>query len=269
MDSRQSAEPLLRENIEDGIATIVLDRAEKRNGLNRELGQLLLESVLRAARDPEVRVIVLTGTGKAFCAGDDVATLGELLQGERENTPSFGESGDTYYLRICEALIHAPKPVIAGINGVAAGAGAEIVCAADYRIAVRSACIGSCVANLGHVGNAVMLPRVVGLARATEMFLTGRMLGSAEAEQLGLVDRVVDDMEFRRELDELARSMAQGATKTVGLFKELRERAWGSPPEYGLRLQDEYHVRCCDEVEDALEGPRAFLERRAPKFVGR
>ncbi|MDA3648112.1 enoyl-CoA hydratase-related protein [Saccharopolyspora indica] len=266
MDSRKNS---LRASVADGVARIVLNRPEKRNGLDRELGERLLESVLRAARDTEVRAIVITGAGPAFCAGDDIARLQEILRGERENAASFRESGDAHYLRICEAVIRAPKPVIAGINGAAIGAGAEIACAADYRIAARSACIGSCVANLGHVGNAVLLPRVVGLARATEIFMTGRLVGSAEAERIGLFDRVVDDAEFHRELDELARTTARSATKSLGLFKELRERAWAAPVAHGLRLQDEYHDRCCNEVEDASEGPRAFLERRDAKFTGR
>ncbi|UGY94144.1 enoyl-CoA hydratase/isomerase family protein [Streptomyces gobiensis] len=261
---------ILRETLADGVATLTLNRPDRRNGLDRELGLRLLESVLRAVESPAVRAIVLTGEGRAFCAGDDISGLGELVSGRRENTPSVQETGDAYYLRICEALVQAPKPVIAGINGAAVGAGAEIACAADYRLATSSARIGSGLIKLGQLGNTVMMSRVVGPARATEIFLTGRLLDAAEAEHIGLFDRVVSADAFPRELTAFAEHMAHGPTKTIGLFKELRERTWSQPAEYGLRLQDLYHTRCCGgEVEDGLEGPRAYLEHRAPKFTGR
>ena len=261
---------VLRETLDDGVATITMNRPERRNGLDRELGLRLLESVLRAAESPAVRAIVLTGAGRAFCAGDDISGLGELVSGNRVNTPSVQESGDAYYLRVCEALVQAQKPVIAGINGAAVGAGAEIACAADYRLATSCARIGSGLIKLGQVGNVVMMTRVVGPARATEIFLTGRLVEAGEAERIGLFDRVVSADAFSRELAVLAARLANGPTKTIGLFKELRERTWYQPAEFGLRLQDQYHARCCGgEVDEGLEGPRAYLELRPPKFTGR
>lgn len=251
------------------VRTITLNRPESRNGLNRTLSEALLAAVVDASADSAVRCIVITGSGPAFCAGDDLATVSSFLAGDRSEAPAVEVTGDAHYLRICEAMLCAPKPVIVGLNGVAAGAGTEIACAADYRLAAASARIGSGLVRVGHVGNAVMLGRVVGPARATEIFLTGRFVGADEAERIGLVDRVVDDDVFDHALGELAAGFAAGPTKAVGMFKELREQTWMQPSIYGLRLQDIYHVRSHTELEDGIEGPRAFIEHRPPRFSGR
>ncbi|WP_165988982.1 enoyl-CoA hydratase/isomerase family protein [Streptomyces sp. YIM 98790] len=260
---------VLENTVRDGVARLVLGRPDRRNGLDRRLGEALLRAVLAAAEDDGVRVIVLTGRGAAFCAGDDIDALAGLVSGERRRTPTFPETGDSYYLRICEALLQAPKPVIAGLNGACAGAGTEIACAADYRLASGTARIGSCISRLGHVGNAVLLPRVVGPARATEIFLTGRLLDADEAARIGLVDRVVPADRFPAELDALAAEFGSGPTRAYALYKELRERAWYAPAEFGLRLQDAYHNRCLTGYRDGREGPAAYLERRPPRFTGR
>ncbi|UGY94130.1 enoyl-CoA hydratase/isomerase family protein [Streptomyces gobiensis] len=259
---------VLHRELRDGVATLTLNRPGQRNALDRELSEQLLAALVRAAADPAVRCVVITGSGGAFCAGDDLAAVSEFLDGVRTNTPADAVTGDGHYLRICEAIVTCPKPVIAGIDGAAAGAGTEIACAADYRLASDRAKIGSCLVQVGHLGNAVMLPRVVGPARATEMFLTGRLVGAAEAERTGLVHQVVPAERFSAELSGLAARLASGPTKSIGYYKELREAAWGQPVLYGLRLQDIFHVRSHTEIKDASEGPRAFLEGRPPQFAG-
>ncbi|MEE1942796.1 enoyl-CoA hydratase-related protein [Streptomyces sp. TRM 70361] len=272
--TQTAAEPSVRSGpltveTHEGIAKLTLNRPDRRNGINQELGAELLRAVVDAARDDTVRVIVLTGSGPAFCAGDDIESLRELMAGNHARAASFPGSRDSYYLRVCEEILRAPKPVIAGLNGAAVGAGTEIACAADYRLASSEARIGSCLSRLGHVGNAVLLPRVVGPARATEIFLTGRLVGAAEAERIGLVDRVVPAEDFASELENLAAALGSGPTRAFGMFKELRDRAWQAPAEFGLRLQDAYHAKCLDGYHDGREGPHAYLERRPPRFTGR
>ncbi|WP_218951931.1 enoyl-CoA hydratase/isomerase family protein [Amycolatopsis anabasis] len=255
----------VRTEIAARVGTITLNRPERRNALDREAAFALLAAVERFSAAEEVRAIVLTGTGNAFCAGDDVGTIA----GDGAELPRFPGSGEMIYLRIAETLLASPKPVIAAVNGAAVGAGAELACAADLRIAARTARIGSGLVHVGQVGNLALLGRVVGFARATEIYLTGRLLSAEEAHRIGLVDRIVAGDEFASATAQLAASLAAGPTRVIGLFKELRERCLGQPAAAAIRLQDSYHERALAESADAHEGFRAYLDRRAPKFTGR
>lgn len=261
--------PLLDERFENGVTTLVMNRPKSRNSLNYELAAALLDAVIRASRDEATRVLVLTGAGDVFCAGDDINAVRAARDGEWSKAPASQLTRDYFYLRVCEELLNAPKPVLAGLNGPTVGAGTEMACAADYRLASDSLRIGSGLVHVGYAGNAAMLPRVVGPARATELFLTGRLADAAEAERIGLVDRVVARDVFDKELESFAHQLAQAPTKAIGCFKELRERGWGQPAEYALRIQNEYHHRSHHELEDGDEGLNAFLERRTPRFTGR
>jgi 2-(1,2-epoxy-1,2-dihydrophenyl)acetyl-CoA isomerase len=251
-----------------GVAVLTLDRPRQRNSLTRPMAEALLRGLVTAAADPAVRVIVLRGAGGAFCAGDDVRSVDRWRAGDRDDAPFSPLTGDAHYLRVCEAILAAPKPVVAALEGAAAGAGAEIACAADYRLLSEDAQIGSCLVRVGHVGNVVLMSRLVGPGRATEIYLTGRLVPAAEALALGLADAVVPRAAFEKELAALVAGFAAAPTRAIGLFKELRERTWGQPAEYGLRLQDAYHVRTHAESADAGEGLRAFVERRPPRFTG-
>ncbi|MEI7030371.1 enoyl-CoA hydratase/isomerase family protein [Streptomyces pratensis] len=258
----------LRARFDCGVATLTLDRPHRRNSLDLTLSRHLLLGLMCAGDDPRVRTVVVTGSGGAFCAGDDVDSVGRWRSGDRGDTPFDPITSDAHYLRVCEAMLHLPKPVVAGLTGAAAGAGAEIACAADFRLADTRASIGSCLAGVGHVGNVVLMSRLAGPARATEIYLTGRMVSGAEAVRLGLFDRLCEPGDFERELGELAGRFAALPTASVGLFKELRERSWGQPAEYGLRLQDAYHLKTHATVADAREGMAAFAEKRRPRFTG-
>jgi 2-(1,2-epoxy-1,2-dihydrophenyl)acetyl-CoA isomerase len=259
----------VRVDRDDALCTIWLNRPDRSNGLDRQLGESLLNAFLRASSDDSVRCIAITASGRAFCAGDDLDTVAAYLSGDRRNAAAFPISGDAYYARLCEAILCARKPVVVGLNGAAVGAGAEIACAADYRIASRSARIGSGLVQVGHPGNAVMLTRVLGPARATALFLTGELVAAEEALRIGLVDRVVDDDRLSEELATFCAGLAAGPTKAIAMFKDLRERALWQPSVLGLRLQDAVHVRTEKELEDGYEGPKAFLERRPAAFTGR
>lgn len=252
-----------------GVATLTLSRPERMNSLNRELGLLLLAGLQTLGRDSAVRCVVLTGAGRAFCAGDDIATLNSMFDGETGEEPSVPGTGDALYLRIVEQIVHLPKPVIAGINGATAGAGLEMACAADLRIMSDAARIGSGLVNIGQMGNAIMLPRVVGPAQATAIYMSGRMLSAEEAYAAGLVHEVVPQERFAARLTEAAQDLAGKPTKAIALFKQARDAAAHQPVEYGLRVQEASHIRNMHEVEDAVEGARAFMEKRPPEFSGR
>jgi 2-(1,2-epoxy-1,2-dihydrophenyl)acetyl-CoA isomerase len=259
----------LAADLTDGVATLTLNRPERRNSLTRGMAEALLAALVVAGGDERVRVIVLRGAGGMFCAGDDVAAVDRWRAGERDEAPFDPLTADAYYLRVCEAVLNAPKPVIAAVEGAAAGAGAEIACAADFRLFSADARIGSCLVRVGHVGNVVLMARLVGPGRATEIYLTGRLVPAAEALAIGLADRVAPPERFEKELAALAEDFARAPTRAIGLFKELRERSWGQPATTGLRLQDAYHLRTHAEVRDGGEGLRAFAERRPPNFTGR
>jgi enoyl-CoA hydratase/carnithine racemase len=262
-------EPMLVvERPEPGVLWLRLNRPAAGNALDRALGEAVFAALHRAP-DEGVRVAVLTGAGKAFCAGDDLRTVDAHLAGERTHSPVVGTTDDPIYLRIVEAIVSAPFPVVAAVNGAAAGAGTEIACAADLRIASSTARIGSCLVNVAQVGTALMLGRVVGEARATEIYLSGRLVEMEEALRIGLVHEVVEPALLEAAVLERARTLAQRPTKAIALYKELRERLHGESIEHGLRLQNSFHVRNNREVEDSLEGARAFLDKRTPRFTGR
>ncbi|WP_052745600.1 enoyl-CoA hydratase/isomerase family protein [Allosalinactinospora lopnorensis] len=251
------------------VRLIILNRPERRNGLDYEMGLRLLSEVVEASRDDEVRAIVLSGEGTAFCAGDDIATLQRYMEGDPSTAPAWRETSDAFYVRICEELLLTRKPVIAAVKGAAVGAGTELVCAADLRIGGPGTRLGSALITIGHVGATAMLQRVVGPARATEIYLSGRLVQAEEAMRLGLLDRLADDDEKVLDLAvETATSLAEGPTRAIGLFKELRERTEGLPALHALRLQDQFHHRSRTEVADSTEGPLAYLERRNPRFTG-
>jgi 2-(1,2-epoxy-1,2-dihydrophenyl)acetyl-CoA isomerase len=252
----------------DGVAAIVLHRPHRGNSLDRAASTALLAALTTVAQDPTVRVVLLRGEGGTFCSGDDIHTAVPWLEGDDRDFPADRLTGDVYYTRICEAILGLPKPVVAAIDGTAAGAGTEIACAADLRLWSSRGRMGSCLVGVGHVGNAVMLTRVAGPARATEIYLTGRLVEAEEALRIGLADSVVPHDCFETELDAALTRLAAAPTRAIGLFKELRERTRAVPAEQALRLQNAFHWRTYQEVEDGTEGILAFAERRRPRFTG-
>ncbi len=261
-------ETLLVSRPAQGVLWLTMNRPAQRNALDRALGEELLRALEDAETDPQARVVVLTGAGSAFCGGDDLGAVDEHLTGDRTNSPVLGDTADPVYLRIVEAIVTAPQPVIAAVNGPAAGAGTELACAADLRIASDTARIGSCLVNVAQVGTAVMLPRIIGTAKATEIYLSGGLLDAADAERLGIYTRVVPSGEFQDAVLAEARRLAAAPTRAIGLYKQLRERVYGQPLEQSLRIQNGFHIRNNREVHDAVEGARAFVEKRSPEFTG-
>lgn len=259
----------LRYEVGDGVAVITLDRPDVLNAFDDDLGRRALDAVLRAGEDAQVRCIVITGAGRAFCAGED---LGALAEGyARGAAPELGKTLEERYNPLIRAVRSAPKPVVAALNGVAAGAGVSLALACDVRIASEQAKLSLAFVKVGLVpdsGAMWLLQRSVGAARAFELAISGRVLGADECRVLGLVDEVVPAGSFDAAWRERAAALAAGPTRAYALLKELAALSAVVTLDEALdaevRLQTE-----AGRTADHLEGVRAFLAKRAPRFQGR
>jgi 2-(1,2-epoxy-1,2-dihydrophenyl)acetyl-CoA isomerase len=255
--------------VKDGVATLTLNRPDRLNALGDTLREDLLDAVTRTAADPDVRVMVLTGAGKGFCAGGDVKAMNENRQSGRERPvlDKIAPSRDRTLL----AMRDAPQPIIAAVNGAAAGAGMNLALACDLRIASTSAKFSQAFVKRGlhpDWGGTYFLPRVVGLAKACELIFTGDLIDAQEALRLGVVSRVLPPEELMPAAHELARKIAAGPPLAIRLAK----RALYHNADCDLRQALEFETfaqNICQDTEDAREGVRAFVEKRAPVFRGR
>jgi 2-(1,2-epoxy-1,2-dihydrophenyl)acetyl-CoA isomerase len=260
--------PELLETIEDGIATLTFNRPERMNALSTPIMDGLLHGLPRLAGDPAVRVIVLTGAGRAFCAGGDVKSMAE--GGERR---SVAEA--TAHLRsrmeVSRILHELPKPTIAMINGPAAGAGLAFALACDLRIAGASARLVTAFVKVGlsgDFGGSFFMTRLAGTAKARELYFTGRPVDAEEALSLGLVNRVVPDDQLADATMELARSLAQGPQVALSLMKRNMNFAESRGLADLLDVEAANMVQTA-RTEDHREAAKAFVEKRAPVFSGR
>ena len=262
------ANPVVLETAEHGIATVVMNRPDCLNSLNKELAAGLNEAFTRLAQDESIRVVVLTGAGRAFCAGGD---LNFLRRGR--------ESGDVKQL---EPLLRSgvqmilkmrtmPQPVIAAVNGAAAGGGMNIALAADIRIAAEEATFGQSFAKVGlfpDYGGTYFLPQLAGPSNAAEMFYTGEMIDAQAALRLGLVSRVVPSARLEAEVRTLAQKIAQGPTIAIAAAKRTLFGSERQALETALENEVQQQMKCFLS-QDCAEGLRAFFEKRRPKFEGR
>jgi 2-(1,2-epoxy-1,2-dihydrophenyl)acetyl-CoA isomerase len=253
----------------DAVATLTLNRPERLNALGDSLREDLQDAVTRAAEDPGVRAIVITGAGKGFCAGGDVKAMNERKEqgAARPLLERVAPGRDRTVL----ALREAPKPVIAAVNGAAAGAGMNLALACDIRLASTAARFSQAFVKRGlhpDWGGTYFLPRVVGVARAAELIWTGEVIDAQEALRLGIVSAVHPPEELLPATYALARKIAAGPPLAIRLAK----RAIYHNLECDLRQALEFETfaqNVCYETEDAREGIRAFVEKRAPQFQGR
>ncbi|MGH2511238.1 MAG: enoyl-CoA hydratase-related protein [Candidatus Limnocylindrales bacterium] len=254
----------LRWAVSDGVGTISLDRPAALNSLEATLKVELLAALRAAGRDPAVRVVVLTGVGRAFCAGQD---LKERLA--PDPTPLDVEVRRRFN-PLVSAIRGLDKPVIAAVNGVAAGAGASLAFACDLRIAAEPATFVLAFGRVGLIpdsGATWLLPRLVGLGRATELILLGEPIDSAEALRIGLVNRVVPADDLAAEVQRLAAALAREAPRAMALAKRALQRAQESNFEAALDYEASLQG-IAGRTADHAEGLAAFVEKRAPRFSG-
>ncbi len=246
-----------------------MNRPDVLNALNSVMLGELREAVRAAGKDESVRCLVLTGAGRAFCSGQDLADVADLY---RSDEPlDFGSHLRTHYHPIISGLRKMEKPVVAAVNGVAAGAGCSLALAADFRITAESASFIQAFVGVGLVpdsGSTFMLPRLVGLGRAMEIAATGRKVKPEEAAKIGLVTRVVADDELEEEVRKFAGKLAQMPTRAIGLTKRAMNASWNADLEAQLEYEAMLQTTA-GRTEDHREGVNAFLEKRPPKFRGK
>ena len=247
-----------------GIATITLNRPDALNALTVPMKQALLAAFRRVERERAVRAVILTGAGRAFCAGQD---LRERLE---PDAAPLGVEVRERYNPIVRAMRGLPKPIVGAINGVAAGAGASLAMACDIRIASDTATFALAFGRVGLVpdsGATWFLPRLVGAARAAELALLNDPVSAADAVRLGLVGRVVPAAELATEARAVAARLATGAPRAIALTKHALDAAWthdlDAALEYEAHLQD-----LAGRTKDHAEGIAAFMDRRPPRFTG-
>ncbi|WP_340378090.1 enoyl-CoA hydratase-related protein [Streptomyces sp. SS7] len=250
------------------VAFLTLNRPEALNALTADLREQLIRTLADASADPAVRAVVLTGAGRGFCAGADLrggAAAGERVAGDVARMIRLGAQ------RLVAAVLDCEKPVIAAVNGTAAGLGAHLALACDLVLAAESARFIEVFVRRGLVpdgGGAYLLPRLVGPQRAKELMFFGDALGAADAERLGLVNRVVPDGELEKTAGEWAARLATGPTRALALTKHLVNASLDSDRATAFTAEataQEINMT----TEDAREGLTGFLERRAAEFRGR
>ena len=259
----------IRYEVDDHVAVITFDRPDVLNAFDDELGSAVLAAFEKASHDEDVRCIVLTGAGRAFSSGED---LGALAGGyERGETPDLGRTLVDRYNPLIRAIRSAPKPVLAAVNGVAAGAGASIAFACDHRIAVEGAKFVLAFVKVGLIPDAGalwFLTRMVGSSRAWALASSGAPLGAADALDLGVVHEVATPEDFEATWRRAAAHFADGPTRSYALTKSLLHHV----TDVNLNEQLESEVEAQTEAgksSDHMEGVQAFLGKRPPKFSGR
>jgi len=250
---------------EDTTAILVLNRADKLNALSHQLAEELVQELSRLERDEDLRGVILTGAGNhAFSAGTDIAELNGLTRTEAEALSRRGQ-------QLCDKIESFPVPVIAAVNGIAAGGGCELALACHLRIASTHATFSLPETKLGLMpayGGTQRLPRDIGVARALELMLAGRTIDAASAMECGLINRLVEPHQLMSEARSLGNEIASLAPLAIRACLKAVTEGLKLPLEEGLTLERELFASLF-ATEDAHEGTRAFLEKRAPVFKGR
>ncbi len=255
--------PVLVE-IQDAVAVITLNRPDKFNAFNRPMALLLQQILDDCAANPAVRCIYITGSGKAFCAGQDLAEL------VGDNPPGFEQILSEHYNPIVQRLRAIPKPVVCAVNGVAAGAGANIALCGDVVVAAESAAFIQAFSKIGLIpdsGGTYTLPRLIGWQKASALMMLGDKVGAAEAERLGMLYKVLPDESFAEASLQLAITLSQMPTQGLALTKQALNASLHQNFEQQLQTEDKLQYQAA-HTYDYNEGVAAFLEKRKPVFKG-
>jgi 2-(1,2-epoxy-1,2-dihydrophenyl)acetyl-CoA isomerase len=250
---------------EAGVCTLILNRPSVYNSFNGSMALQLQAALDQCFSDDEVRVVVLTGEGKAFCAGQD---LGEAID---PNGPGLAHIVEHHYNPIILKITQMNKPVIAAVNGVAAGAGANIALACDFVIAKNSASFIQAFSKIGLIpdsGGTFILPRLIGQQKAMALMMTGEKVSAQDAEQMNMIYKSVDEESFDAELTAFAIKLANMPTKALALTKAALHASWNNTLEEQLALELDYQVTA-GNTSDFAEGVAAFLEKRNAIFTGK
>lgn len=267
MDITPVASDTVLLRIEGGVAWITLNRPERLNAFAGAMRDELHDALTTASEAAGTRVIVVTGAGRGFCTGADVEVMSDLLaQSDVATFERYVQAG----MRVVRRIRSIPQPVIAAVNGAAAGAGAALTLSCDLRVASERATIGFTFNRIGlhpDWGTTYFLPRLVGAGRAAELVLSARMLDAAEAERIGLFSRVFPAEAFEAEVRKLAEEYAAKPPLALALAKRSLDRTFESDLDAMLTVEEEAQLRCF-QTADALEGIAAFNEKRRPAFTG-
>lgn len=255
----------LKYSLEGGVATVTLNRPEVYNALNDEITFELQDALKAVSKDERVRVLVLTGEGKAFCSGQD------LKSSSSQPNRSFMDSLHKRYNPIIRAMRSLPKTIVCRLNGVAAGAGCSIALACDIIVAAEEATLIEVFVNIGLVpdsGSSYFLPRLIGNAKAFELCAMGNKIKASEAAQMGLINKVVPVDQLDRAVGEYTTYFASAPTKAIGLIKKMIQKSANSTLDEMLDYEA-YCQEIAGRTEDHHEGVKAFTEKRKPNFAGK
>lgn len=253
-------------NIENQVAYIKLNRPNKFNSFNREMAFALQKTLDDCIRNEEVRALVITGEGKAFCAGQDLQEVTNLDQ-----NPGFQKILDDHYNPIITRIRNIEKPIIAAVNGVAAGAGANIALACDIVVASEKASFIQAFSKIGLIPDSAgtfFLPRLVGFQRASALAMLGDKVDAGEAERIGMIYKYFSAETFQYKVKELAEHLSLMPTKALAYTKKALNKSFNNNLEEQLALESEYQIASAS-TEDYQEGVKAFMEKREPKFKGK
>lgn len=251
----------------NGVATVTLNRPDVLNSFNRPMARELVNVIEQIAADPELRAVILTGAGRGFCAGQDLAEAAP----KEGVMPDLGDIVRVNYNPLIRAIRKLEKPVVCAVNGVAAGAGANIAFACDIVLASTAATFIQSFAKIGVIpdsGGTFLLPRIVGLQRATAMTMLAEKMSAEQARDWGLVYKVTEPDALLSTAAEIARTLAALPTRGLGLTKRAFNRSLGVDLDAQLDVEEELQ-REAGQTEDYREGVFAFLEKRKPVFKGR
>lgn len=256
---------MIKREFEAGVLTLILNRPKVYNSFNREMSLELQQALDEAEADETVRCIVITGEGKGFCAGQD---LGEAID---ENGPELKEIVDKHYNPMITRIRNIEKPIIAAVNGIAAGAGANIALACDIVLADENAAFIQAFSKIGLIPDSAgtfFLPRLIGMQKAAALMMTGDKVMAQEAEQMGMIYKCFPTEVFEVSTKKMAAKLAKMPTKALGLTKLALNKSYSNNLEAQVALESDLQV-VCGKTEDFKEGIDAFLEKRKPVFKGK